>query len=139
MDIQYLENELTPQDVLKLKESVGWGEHLAQIEKGLQNGLFNIVVKAGNESIAMGRLVGDGAKYWYMQDIVIHPQWQGKGIGTQIINKLLTYIQANSIKGTSVWVGLTAAKGKEAFYEQFQFVACPHEDSGAGMQLRIHI
>ena len=33
----------------------------------------------------MGRLVGDGAMYWYLQEIVVLPEYQRQGIGAQLI------------------------------------------------------
>lgn len=37
------------------------------------------------------RLVGDGAMYWYLQKIIILPQFQRKGIGTMVVNHLIDY------------------------------------------------
>ena len=69
----------------------------------------------------MGRLVGDGAMYWYLQEIVVLPEYQGKGIGKSIVNRLIEYIKSTAILGTIIDVGLTAVKGKEPFYEKFGF------------------
>lgn len=73
----------------------------------------------------MGRLVGDGAMYWYLQEIIVLPEYQGKGIGKAIVNRLLDYIQNTAIRGTKISVGLTAVKGKEPFYEKFGLVEYP--------------
>lgn len=43
--------------------------------------------------IGMGRIIGDGARIFYIQDVVIHPNFQGKGIGTTIMEKLIAYIE----------------------------------------------
>jgi GNAT superfamily N-acetyltransferase len=69
----------------------------------------------------MGRLVGDGAMYWYLQDIIVQPEYQGQGIGRMIVNRLLEYIKENAMPGTKIEIGLTAVKGKEPFYEIFGF------------------
>ena len=76
---------------------------------------------ADGEVIGMGRLVGDGVMYWYLQEIIVQPEYQGKGIGTAIVNKLLEYITEHTEKGEFTSVGLTAAEGKEGFYERFGF------------------
>lgn len=65
------------------------------------------------EVVGMGRLVGDGVMYWYLQEIIVMPQFQGQGIGTRIVNRLLDYIKENTTPGTFVSVVLTAATGKE--------------------------
>ncbi|MCR5501527.1 MAG: GNAT family N-acetyltransferase [Lachnospiraceae bacterium] len=33
-----------------------------------------------DEVVGMGRLVGDGVMYWYLQEIVVLPEYQGRGI-----------------------------------------------------------
>lgn len=43
--------------------------------------------------IGMGRIIGDGARIFYIQDVVIHSNFQGKGIGTTIMEKLIAYIE----------------------------------------------
>lgn len=59
--------------------------------------------------------------YWYLQEIIVLPEYQGKGIGKSIVNRLLEHVRETAIPGTGVEVGLTAVKGKEAFYEKFGF------------------
>ena len=73
--------------------------------------------------VGMGRLVGDGAMYWYLQEIIVLPEYQGKGIGKSIVNRLIEHIKSTAVPGTRVDVGLTAVKGKESFYEKFGFTA----------------
>lgn len=69
----------------------------------------------------MGRLVGDGVMYWYLQEIIVLPEYQGKGIGKSIVNRLIEYIKNTAIPGTKIEIGLTAVKGKEPFYEKLGF------------------
>ena len=45
-------------------------------EISLQNSIYCITVKDNNQIIGMGRIVGDGAIYFYIQDIVVHPEYQ---------------------------------------------------------------
>ncbi|MDE7133011.1 MAG: GNAT family N-acetyltransferase, partial [Lachnospiraceae bacterium] len=94
---------------------------LHQVEMALKNGLFNVSAICDGKVVGMGRLVGDGAMYWYLQEIVVLPEYQGKGIGKSIVNRLIEYIKSTAIPGTIIDVGLTAVKGKEPFYEQFGF------------------
>ena len=74
-----------------------------------------------NEVVGMGRIVGDGVMYWYLQEIIVLPEYQGKGIGTGIVNYLLDYIKKHTEDETFTSVGLTAAEGKTSFYERFGF------------------
>lgn len=83
--------------------------------KALQNGLINVSV------IYNGELVGDGTMYWYLQEIIILPPFQRKGIGTIIVNHLVDYAKANSITGKFTTIGGVSAKGKEPFYKKMGF------------------
>lgn len=122
MEYQIYENRLTPEDFNRLKDAIGFRTRpINQVKKALSNDLLNVVAVSNNEIIGMGRLVGDGAMYWYLQEIVVLPEFQGKGIGTSIVNYLLKYITENTEEGTFTSVGLTAAPGKDTFYERFGF------------------
>ena len=117
-----IENKLTARDFLRLKVATGFRDRpIDQVEKALKNNLFDVIAVYNDEVIGMGRLVGDGVMYWYLQEIIVLPECQGKGIGTRIVNRLLGYIEENTTPGTFVSVGLTAAAGKDTFYEQFGF------------------
>lgn len=94
---------------------------LGQVEKALRNGLFHVSAICYGKTVGMGRLVGDGAMYWYLQDIIVLPEYQGKGIGKNIVNRLLKHIKSTAIPGTKIEVGLTSVKGKEPFYEKLGF------------------
>lgn len=59
--------------------------------------------------------------YWYLQEIIVLPEYQGQGVGKSIVNRLLEYIRSTALPGTCVEIGLTAVKGKEPFYEGFGF------------------
>jgi len=122
LQYELVDNSLTAEDFVRLKVETGfWERPIEQAEKALKNGLFNVTAICDGEVVGMGRLVGDGAMYWYLQEIIVLPEYQGKGIGKSIVNRLLEYIEQNTISGTNVSVGLTAATGKDAFYEKFGF------------------
>ena len=83
--------------------------------------------------IAMGRLVGDGF-YYLIVDVVVRPEYQGHGIGSSIIDKLLAYVEAETPEGGCSSVQLIAEKGKEDFYLKKGFKLIPHDYCGSGMR-----
>jgi GNAT superfamily N-acetyltransferase len=89
--------------------------------------------------VGMGRLVGDGYLYFYVQDVIVEPKYQGLGIGKEIMTYISRYIETNGLPGTSVTVGLMSAMGKEGFYEKLGFTARPNEGYGAGMMKYVKI
>ena len=117
-----VDNQLSPEDFIRLKVETGfWERPVEQVKVALDNGLFNVTAVCDGKVVGMGRLVGDGAMYYYLQEIIVLPEYQGYGIGKSIVNRLLKYKKDNSIPGTNVSIGLTAVKGKESFYEKFGF------------------
>lgn len=129
-----MENRLTAEDFIRLKVATGFRDRpLELVKKALSNDLLDVVAVVDDEVIGMGRLVGDGAMYWYLQEIIVLPEFQGKGIGTGIVNYLLDYIKKNTGKDSFTSVGLTAAEGKASFYEKFGF------KSSNGMNLYIEV
>ncbi len=122
IDYKLVENQLSAEDFIRLKVAAGFRDRpIAQVERALKNDLLDVVAVIDNRVVGMGRLVGDGVMYWYLQEIVVLPEYQGKGIGTAIVNYLLDYVREHTEKGTFTSVGLTAAEGKETFYERFGF------------------
>lgn len=132
------ENKLTANQFVELQEAVGFGRpNLKQIEIALENSFYSVSVEMDGKIIGMGRIVGDGARIFYLQDIFIHPKYQRRGIGTEIVKKLLVYIDNLQLEDCNIMVGLMAAKEKEAFYEKFGFKKRPNERQGSGMMMNI--
>ncbi len=79
----------------------------------------------------MGRVVGDGVMYLYIQDVAVDPDYQGLGIGDVIMTAIENYLSINVIKGATI--GLLAAQGKEAFYARYGYIERPNTSLGHGM------
>ena len=69
------------------------------------------------KAIGMGRLLSDGIADAYIQDLVVHPQYQGSGIGKKMINSLIQYCLSHGIR----WIGLIAEPGNNSFYKSLGF------------------
>ena len=121
-EISLVDNILQAEDFIRLRIDTGFAEiPVEHARKALQNGLINVSAIYNDELVGMGRLVGDGAMYWYLQEIIVVPKYQRKGIGTMIVNHLVDYAKANSITGKFTTIGGVSAKGKEPFYEKMGF------------------
>ena len=70
--------------------------------------------------VAIGRVMGDGAMYYYIQDVVVRPTHQGLGLGNQIMQQIEKYLLENASKNAAI--GLFAAKGKEGFYQKYGYL-----------------
>jgi GNAT superfamily N-acetyltransferase len=80
--------------------------------------------------IGAGRLVSDGILYAVVFDMIVTPDWQGRGIGSEILNRLLDRCNAAGIRD----VLLFAARGTEGFYRRHGFV--PRSQNAPGMMMR---
>lgn len=132
--MEYLENSLTYQEYVSLRSSVGWNNFAEeQVAKSISNTILNITLIDEEETIAMGRLIGDGI-YYLIVDVVVRPEYQGQGIGSTIIDKLLEYVEEHTPTGGRSSVQLIAEKGKEGFYINRGFKLIPHEFCGSGLR-----
>lgn len=115
-----------------LRELIGWGSIDSEMaHMSLDNSLFHVTIKNNTQLVAMGRIVGDGAMYFYVQDIVVHPVYQQLGLGHKIMQYIESYLSGVAKKGATV--GLLSAKGKEGFYERFGYIKRPNDILGHGM------
>lgn len=121
-EVRLVDNVLQAEDFVRLRIETGFAEiPVEHARKALQNGLVNVSALYRGELVGMGRLVGDGAMYWYLQEIIVLPQFQGRGIGRLIVNHLVEYARVNSASGKFTTVGGVSARGKEPFYEKMGF------------------
>lgn len=105
-----------------LWESVGWGDVDQEMsEQSIANSVYAVVAICEGDVVGMGRIVGDGAMYFYIQDVAVRPEYQSNGLGKLIVERLLAYINRRKHKNGIAFIGLFAASGKEKFYEQFGF------------------
>ncbi len=136
MQIIYKEHTPTPEEFNNLTEAVDWGTRENKIiEEALKHTLYSLCVYDENKLIGYGRIIGDKTIFLYIQDIMVIPEYQGKKIGTGIMNKLIEKINEYKKVNPEIRTYLGATKGKESFYEKFGFISRPNEELGAGMVL----
>ncbi|MDE6220441.1 MAG: GNAT family N-acetyltransferase, partial [Lachnospiraceae bacterium] len=86
-----------------------------------------------HQTVGMGRLIGDGL-YYVIVDVVVHPAFQGMGIGGKIVDMMIAYVDRETPCEGRSSVQLIAEKGKETFYEKRGFKRIPHDFCGSGMR-----
>jgi len=131
--ISYSEQPPTIGEYNRMRAHVGWGAYadVQAAAHGLEHSLFHVTVRDSAELIGMGRVIGDGAITFYIQDVIVIEAYRGRGIGKAIMDRIMAYIARTATEDAVV--GLFAAKGKEAFYERFDFIPRPNEALGKGM------
>lgn len=113
MNIRYLKNlnDVSWERIAELFQIVGWGTRTPkEIENSFTKSSHVRIVRDNSNVIAFGRTVDDGKYYALIVDLVVDPYYQGRGIGTQILEEL-----RNELKDYC-FTTLTAAPEKDDFY-----------------------
>lgn len=109
-------SDLTQLDWLRISELfflVGWGQRPPEdIEAAFSKSSFVRFAYSDGVLVGFGRTVDDGKYYASIVDLIVHPEFQGKGIGSSI----LAYLK-DALEGY-LFTTLTTAVGKGSFYEQ---------------------
>ncbi len=74
------------------------------------------------------RPCSDKGLYFHIQDLIVHPDFQNKGIGRKIMGMLKGNIEDNTKPGA--FIALMAAKGLEGYYKEFGFQPRPKDRPG---------
>lgn len=74
---------------------------------GLNGSLFTVAVRGEkSELLGMGRVIGDGACYFQVADVLVHPSCgeQKSGIEEKIMRELVRYLDENASEDSQVIV-----------------------------------
>lgn len=81
-------------EILTLYESVEWKAYTANPEKLLRafaSSLISLAAYDADRLVGILRAVGDGETLLFIQDLLVHPDYQRKGIGSTLIQSLLNH------------------------------------------------
>lgn len=133
--ITYTE-KIAGEEYNELRLSVEWKPlSQGQAERGLAHTAFVAAARDGERIVGMGRMLFDYGYTAYLGDVIVRPEYQGMGIGTEIVTRLKDRVMEAAEPGDKIMFILGAAKGKEAFYEKFGFQVRPNDFSGSGMSM----
>lgn len=79
-------------EILDLYESVGWTNYTARPEMlkvAYENSLLTLAAYEDKALVGIVRVVGDGASIVFIQDLLVRPEFQRKGIGTALMRAVL--------------------------------------------------
>lgn len=113
-------SDIVSSEIVEVFHSVGWNKDEKLVEAAFKNSYY---VLAYNEDklIGFARALSDNYYYTGIYDVVVKPEFQGKGIGKQ----MMSYI-VSRFKGTYFF--LTYTDGNREFYEK-----CGFQDNSQAM------
>lgn len=127
-------NTISTEDYNELRLAVGWKQlNPAQAERGLKNSAYLTSARDGDRPVGMARVISDGGYMTLIVDVMVHPQYQGQGIGRALMVNVNSWIDALGEDGSCIMVNLMATPGNEGFYEKLGFETRPNDHMGAGM------
>ena len=80
------------QEILPLYESVGWINYTKNprmLKDAYLHSLRTYAAYVDNRLVGVIRVVGDGFSVVFVQDLLVYPEYQGQGIGTALLKKIM--------------------------------------------------
>lgn len=128
MVVEYLDNMINQEDIIKLYDKLDWLKHINGGEKWLvkamENSTFTIYVYVDGKIAGTGRVISDGMITALICGIGVLPEYRGNHIGKEIVNKLV-----EKCKSIGIDPQLTCKEGLVSYYEELGF-----DTFGYGMQ-----
>ena len=109
---------VSPAALADLRESVGWNRMRRDLADPRLRNAFHLCAFDDARLIGYAEAVSNGVTDAYIQDVMVHPNYQGQGIGTQLMLRMLARLEQQGVYMVSVIYGEEALR---PFYEKFGF------------------
>lgn len=132
--IRYLEKIPSGEQYVDLFLTTGWNQEYRftaeELEKAIGNSWYAVSAYDQDMLVGFGRVISDGVHHALIVDLMVHPDFQERGIGKTILEMLTKRCLSVNIRD----IQLFSAKNKSSFYEKAGYKARP--DEAPGMELR---
>lgn len=119
-------------DYLRLRSISGLTPRSVEAARaGLPGSFFAVCVRYQGETVAMGRIISDGALFFHLVDVAVDPVHQGKGLGKTIVTSLLAYVR--KVAPAEAYVSLMANGEAHRLYAPFGFTPVMPEARGMAL------
>ena len=118
-NLTYIENQPTSaKAIADLRKSVGWNGMESYYNNPLMTSYCHIACFDGEKLVGYVDSVSNGVTDAYIQDLMVSPEYQGRGIGTKLTNRVIARLKERNIYMISVIYGDTELA---PFYKRFGF------------------
>jgi predicted GNAT family N-acyltransferase len=116
----------------ELRANAGWGIIDEEIDRQtLASACYTVTLRRQGKLIGLARVMGNGALYFFLADLIVDPGVRGEGLGDRLMLTVTEYFDRSAKPGATI--ALLPLRGAESFYERFGFVRCPDGPFGTGM------
>lgn len=134
MAIEYIDKAPTLEEYKEMRRAVNFMVLSDRIAGNALNNAFHITtVRDGGRAVGMIRVLSDGSYANFITDVMVIPEYQHKGIGTELMRRTMEFMRGTLQPGEKIVLYLMSAIGKEPFYTKFGFKCRPNDIWGAGM------
>lgn len=101
--LTYIENKpATARAIADLRRSVGWNGMEECYKNPLMNSYCHIACYDDDTLVGYVDSVSNGVTDAYIQDLTVNPAYQGRGIGTELMKRIIAKLKENKIFMISV-------------------------------------
>lgn len=115
-------------EILRLYTSVGWTaytDHPEVLRQGFENSMLTLAAYEGDQLLGIIRTVGDGHTIVFVQDILVLPEQQRKGIGSTLLQAILDrYSHVRQIELATDNTPKTVAFYKSMGFRELSEIGC---------------
>lgn len=92
-----------------------------EIKELLVNSKYKIAIYDDSKLVGMARCITDNIKIFFLCDVIVKKEYQGKKIGSLLVNSLIDIIKDDNKNNSELNIYIMSIKGKEGFYEKLGF------------------
>jgi len=111
------DDKVTSQEVGELRIAVGWKSLEKKLDKAISNSLCTYSIRDKVKLVGFVRIIGDGTIHAHIIDLMIHPDYQKKGLGKHLIKKVIDDLRDEKYD----FISVTFSDELSEFYEKLGF------------------
>jgi len=133
MDIVFSSKAPDAQSFKHLYDTTSWGpveRNVGFYAEALRGSWASVAAYDGDRLVGFARAISDGKLHAFITEMIVHPEYQGRRLGEQLLKRLVDRCHASGVTD----IQLFCAQGKSDFYLKNGFSRRP--DDAPGMQYR---
>ena len=116
--MKYVYNaQVAANDISNLREAVGWNRLEGCYQNPRMTSFCHIAAYEKDQLVGFVDSVSNGVTDAYIQDLMVHPDFQGKGIGTELMNRMIALLKEKQI----FMISVIYEESLKEFYRRFGF------------------